>query len=84
MVHLELPEGSTVGDALALAQARNASLALLDLAGYVVGVWGEEVARTRALASLDRVEIYRPLEMDAKSARLQRAQRQKEQAQQGR
>jgi putative ubiquitin-RnfH superfamily antitoxin RatB of RatAB toxin-antitoxin module len=34
-----------------------------------VGIWGHEVDRDRVLKDGDRVEIYRPLELDPKEAR---------------
>ena len=34
-----------------------------------VGIWGKPVERTQALRDGDRVEIYRPLELDPREAR---------------
>lgn len=34
-----------------------------------VGIWGRPVERTHALREGDRVEIYRPLEIDPREAR---------------
>ena len=33
------------------------------------GIWGKPVERTHALREGDRVEVYRPLEMDPREAR---------------
>lgn len=38
-----------------------------------VGVWGRVVARSTVVQAGDRVEIYRPLELDPKEARRQLA-----------
>lgn len=38
-----------------------------------VGIWGRPVERSERLRNGDRVEIYRPLEVDPKEARRQRA-----------
>lgn len=38
-----------------------------------VGIWGQVVPRTHAVSAGDRIEIYRPLLMDPREARRQRA-----------
>jgi len=40
-----------------------------DIDRLAVGIWGEEVSRDRVLREGDRVEIYRPLEIDPMEAR---------------
>ena len=72
-ITLELPAGSSVGDALgrAVDQWR---LELPEDSG--VGIFGEKVDLERLLKAGDRVEIYRPLILDPKEARRQRAQKQ--------
>ncbi|MGK0260261.1 MAG: putative ubiquitin-RnfH superfamily antitoxin RatB of RatAB toxin-antitoxin module [Candidatus Azotimanducaceae bacterium] len=75
LLSLSLPAGSTVADALAIGQERWR----LDLeADTAVGVFGEITDRSRLLATGDRVEIYRALLMDAKTARHHRAKKQSE------
>ena len=63
-----LPEGATIADAI-----RRSNLQKLfpgtDLDGLDAGVWGKPAARDRVLREGDRVEIYRPLEMDPREAR---------------
>ena len=63
-VTVQLPAGATVRDALAAA-------------GFVrhrdVGVYGKRVRADAPLADGDRVEIYRPLLLDPKERRRQRA-----------
>lgn len=63
-----LPGGATVADAIAkscLAQ----SFPEQNLESMSVGVWGHPVERERILTDGDRVEVYRPLEMDPREAR---------------
>jgi uncharacterized protein len=74
VVHLCLPLGSVLSDALTASQlavrhglARDAVKA---------GVWGRVREPQTPLRDLDRVEIYRPLRVDPKEARRQRYKRQ--------
>jgi len=71
-MHLELPEGATVADALACFAARGIGV---DIASAPVGLWGRRIERSHALVDGDRLEIYRPLVADPKSARRRRARR---------
>ena len=64
---LNLPAGATVRDALAAA----------GLEGQAFGIFGKRVELDHRLADGDRVEIYRPLAMDPKEARRQRARKKK-------
>lgn len=63
-VHLSLPLGSTL--AQAVASTGWADLPPLD---KHVGIWGRRAALDAPLKDLDRVEIYRPLTVDPKEAR---------------
>ena len=63
VIELELPEGSTVGDALAAARIEASS----------VGIWSKPCAPDTALREGDRVEIYRPLRDDPREMRRARA-----------
>lgn len=49
---------------------------------HAIGIFGEVCEPERRLVPGDRVEIYRPLVMDAKEARRRRAQEQQQQQQQ--
>lgn len=74
VVAVELEEGATVADAV------GASRLLIDCpelshGELVLGVFGSVVAPERALQEGDRVEIYRPLPADPRSARRARAAR---------
>ncbi|MCC3750239.1 MAG: RnfH family protein [Halorhodospira halophila] len=74
VLRLELPAGSRVGDAL------NASGLLerhpeINLTQQSVGVFGQIVGLDTPLHDGDRVEVYRPLQVDPKEARKRRAAR---------
>jgi putative ubiquitin-RnfH superfamily antitoxin RatB of RatAB toxin-antitoxin module len=62
---VELPAGATVRDAVA-ASGFSADL-------RAVGIFGRRVGADAPLADGDRVEIYRPLLLDPKERRRQRA-----------
>ena len=70
---LQVPEGSTLAAVLALA-ADEASLASLQL--QTPGIWGRKVPWTHLVQEGDRIELYRPLQVDPKVARRQRFKRQ--------
>ena len=71
LVRIELPQGSSVGQAQqAVASRLHTAVPLAEMA---VGIFGEVVSRDRILADQDRVEFYRPLHRSAKEARLMRA-----------
>jgi len=46
----------------------------VDMGGLDVGIWGRIVSRDTPVAAGDRVEIYRPLDMDPREARRRRAE----------
>jgi len=69
---LALPDGSMVADALR-AVAGRPPFDALDLDVMPVGVFGDRVDRDRVLENGDRVELYRPLEVDPREARRRRA-----------
>ena len=72
---LTLPSGSRVRDAIEqLSTTTGVPWAAVD-AG-LVGVWGRCAAGEQVLADGDRVEIYRPLTVDPKTARRERFKRQ--------
>ena len=72
---LDLAEGARIEDALAAADLPD-ELADVDWRSLPVGIFGERAEPEQTLKAGDRVEIYRPLEMDAKSARRRRAEEQ--------
>jgi len=76
-VSVELPVGATLLDALAASGVRERCPALAWREGSV-GIWGRLRPLGTVLQSGDRVELYRPLEIDPKEARRRRQQRQRE------
>lgn len=73
-VSLTLPDGSTVADALH-ACGRWGSDA--EIATLAIGIHGRRCTPTQALRDGDRVEVYRPLQLDPKDARRLRHRRQR-------
>lgn len=71
-VRLSLPAGATVADALA-AVAGRVPFDGVDVTTMPVGVFGDRVSGDRRLERGDRVELYRPLQIDPREARRQRA-----------
>ena len=72
LVELQIRDGATVGDAVEECRQRR----LLPESAFRFqdyGIFGEPVSRSRLLEAGDRVEIYRPLEVDPKEARRRRA-----------
>lgn len=67
---VKLPGGATVGDAIVNSGLQQQYPEVTDM---VVGIFAKQVARTEILKTGDRVEIYRPLSMDPKDKRRQRA-----------
>ena len=68
LVELSIEEGGSVEDAI----SKSAIYSLfpdhgLDKAS--VGVWGRPVDRSHRLCAGDRIEIYRPLQMDPRESR---------------
>jgi putative ubiquitin-RnfH superfamily antitoxin RatB of RatAB toxin-antitoxin module len=63
VIELDLPEGSTVADALAAAKVEASS----------VGIWSKACAPQAVLREGDRVEVYRPLAAEPREMRRARA-----------
>jgi putative ubiquitin-RnfH superfamily antitoxin RatB of RatAB toxin-antitoxin module len=64
-VTLDLPPGATVRDALRAS----------GMDGDAVGIFGKRVEPQTRLSDGDRIEIYRPLALDPKERRRQRARK---------
>lgn len=80
---LQVPEGSTVQDALeqcvALCLQDTTSIdnpSLSSLQFQQPGIWGKKVPWSQVVQAGDRIELYRPLKVDPKVARRQRFKRQ--------
>jgi putative ubiquitin-RnfH superfamily antitoxin RatB of RatAB toxin-antitoxin module len=76
LVAINLAAGSSVQQALDEA-ALNPQFHGIDLAEISVGIFGRSCERDQCLADGDRVELYRSLVVDAKTARQRRAAKQK-------
>jgi uncharacterized protein len=70
-VRLSLAAGSTVADALQ-ASGLLSRYPGEALAGAPLGVWGVRCEPGQVLRDRDRVEVYRPLQIDPKEARRKR------------
>ena len=68
LLSLTVAEGTTVAEAIEQSGLQQ-QFPGTDLAHLDAGVWGQPVERTRVLRDGDRVEIYRPLQMDPREAR---------------
>ena len=69
---LDVAMDATVQDVIVLAQTK---LPHIDLSQLVVGVWGERCSVDRKVVEGDRIELYRPLIKDPKTARRERARK---------
>ena len=65
---VSVPDGAVVADALRLCNL-DERFPDAGLDQLQVGIWGKPVERTHALREGDRVEVYRPLELDPREAR---------------
>lgn len=76
-VAVSLEAGATVADALRESglMQRHAGI---DTAQAAIGVWGVLVALGDRLRDRDRVEVYRPLQVDPKEARRLRQRKQRD------
>jgi len=72
VVRLNLPPGSTVGQALE-ASGLQQRYREIDLAKNKLGIFGKLTKPDAVLRDRDRVEIYRPLIADPKEVRKKRA-----------
>jgi len=75
LLALEVEEGTTAQAALQ-ASGLLAECPELQNGEPVLGVWSRKVAPGTALEAGDRLEVYRPLQADPKTARRLRAERQ--------
>lgn len=72
LVNVSVPLGSTAEHAIKTSGLLNQFLEI-NLTHTKVGIFGSVCERDQILKQGDRVEIYRPLVLDPKAARLQRA-----------
>jgi len=74
-VELQMAEGATLADAL--RQSGVLERYGLALEGLRAGIWCKARELSSPLRDRDRVEVYRPLQVDPKEARRQRYKRHK-------
>jgi uncharacterized protein len=72
VLELDVPEGSTVRDAIVAANLRE-RFPGIDPADFEVGIWSRVASAATPLRDGDRVELYRALKADPKDARRARA-----------
>jgi putative ubiquitin-RnfH superfamily antitoxin RatB of RatAB toxin-antitoxin module len=72
LLSLNVDEGATVAEAIAASGIASRFPGLV-VDEMPVGIWGKPVGRESTVRGGDRVEIYRPLEIDPREARRQRA-----------
>lgn len=76
LIPVDLPEGSSVEQAIAASGILTTCNEITALP-FSVGIFSKKCDLQTVLQEGDRVEIYRPLSIDPKAARLLRAQRRK-------
>jgi uncharacterized protein len=74
LLALQVPAGTDAGQAIQLSGLLT-EFPELDAANLAVGIFAQVCPLSQILKAGDRLEIYRPLRVDPKSARLQRAGR---------
>lgn len=74
ILSLDVPEGTTLSEAVELSGIQT-HFPEIDLNDYKAGIWSkaEKKPQERVLQTGDRIEIYRPLQIDPKEARRNRA-----------
>jgi len=72
LVSLEMPAGTTVGEALAASRLAQ-RFPSIDPARCKIGIFGKVTSLGTVLQEGDRVEVYRPLIAEPKEARRRRA-----------
>lgn len=76
VIEVELPQGSTVSDAIRASEMA-ARFPELEIQPDRIGIFGQLCRPERLLKAGDRVELYRPLKLDPKEVRRLRAESQK-------
>jgi len=68
LLTVHVSEGATVADAVS-ASGIARQFPGVDLDALQAGIWGQPVDRDRVVSEGERVELFRPLEMDPREAR---------------
>jgi putative ubiquitin-RnfH superfamily antitoxin RatB of RatAB toxin-antitoxin module len=71
---LQLPDDATIDTALVAARASLGDSAA-DWEHAAIGIYGRIRARSFVFAAGDRIELYRPLQLDPRARRRERARR---------
>jgi putative ubiquitin-RnfH superfamily antitoxin RatB of RatAB toxin-antitoxin module len=69
---LTVPDGSTVKDVISHSRVES-DFPDIDMTEFETGIWGRQVGLQQRVKAGDRVEIYRPLELEPREARRQLA-----------
>ena len=77
LLALNVEAGASVADVIAQSGIE-AGFPDVGMADMTVGIWGKLVPRDRTVSGGDRIELYRPLEVDPREARRQRALNEKQ------
>ncbi|HNP63202.1 MAG TPA: RnfH family protein [Woeseiaceae bacterium] len=72
LLELNVPPGTRVGEAVRISEIASTHPEE-NFDRCAVGIWGRVVDRQQTLKTGDRVELYRPLQMDPREARRQLA-----------
>ena len=72
LLTLEVDAGSTLGDVISESGIAQ-QFPGVDIDSLAAGVWGKVLPRDHRIKAGDRVELYRPLEMDPREARRKQA-----------
>jgi putative ubiquitin-RnfH superfamily antitoxin RatB of RatAB toxin-antitoxin module len=72
LLTVDVDAGASVADVIAVSgiESQFPALAVNEMPA---GIWGRQVPRETAVRQGDRIELYRPLEIDPREARRQRA-----------
>ncbi|MCB1844069.1 MAG: RnfH family protein [Halioglobus sp.] len=68
LLSMQVPAGCTVAGALELSDLRT-QFPDVNFTGLATGIWGQLAGPEQRLRNGDRLEIYRPLQMDPREAR---------------
>ena len=74
LLSISVPAASTIGEVVMLSGLAG-RYPTLDLMSLPKGIWGQVLPDEHRVSEGDRIEIYRPLLTDPKTARRQRAQK---------
>jgi putative ubiquitin-RnfH superfamily antitoxin RatB of RatAB toxin-antitoxin module len=68
LIEYRVPDGTTMGEAIDLSGIAE-TIAEIDFATLEAGIWGKPFNRSHCVVAGDRIELYRPLQIDPRDAR---------------